>query len=290
MKDNLGDRMKEFYESRTRYMLPRRTFTIIRIDGKAFHTYTKGLDRPFDAGLIEDMNGTAEWLCKNIQGVKLAYVQSDEISLVLSDFDTLTTSAWYDNNLQKQASVSASMATAIFNHLRMQRYFIADDGISTGNDWDVRSNFERGWDISNSKISVLDILNYLPDPKKVMACFDSRVFQIPFVDEVINYLIWRQQDATRNSISSVAQSLYSHRELEGKSSNEKQEMCFQKGVNWNDFTPREKRGGLVIKKTKTMKNVELDTIYQRTQWEVLEDTPIFSTSKEMIREILFSKI
>lgn len=86
MTDTLGDRMKDFYENRTRYMLPRRTYTVIRIDGKAFKNYTKGLIRPFDKGLIEDMNSTAEYLCKNIQGEKLAYVQSDEISIVLSDF------------------------------------------------------------------------------------------------------------------------------------------------------------------------------------------------------------
>ena len=121
MKDQLGDRMKAFYEDRTRIKLPRRTYTIIRIDGKAFHTYTKGLKRPFDTGLIDDMNWTTEYLCKNIQGVKFGYVQSDEISLVLTDFDTLQTDLWFDGNLQKMASIAASMATARFNQLRMMR-------------------------------------------------------------------------------------------------------------------------------------------------------------------------
>jgi tRNA(His) 5'-end guanylyltransferase len=157
--DSLGDRMKEFYENRTRYMLPRRTFTILRIDGKAFHSYTRGLKRPFDDKLMNDMDETAKFLCKEIQGTKLAYVQSDEISLVLTDFDDLKTDAWYDGNLSKMVSVSASLATAKFNELR---------------------------------------------PGK-LAFFDSRVFTIPYQAEVENYLIWRQNDASRNSVSAVAQ-------------------------------------------------------------------------------------
>jgi len=95
-KDELSIRMKEFYEVRTRTYLPRRTYTIIRLDGKAFHTYTKHLDKPFDFGFIDDINETAKYLCENIQGVKLAYVQSDEITLVLTDFDTLSTDAWFN--------------------------------------------------------------------------------------------------------------------------------------------------------------------------------------------------
>lgn len=120
-KSDLGNRMKNSYEKRTKNFLPRRTYTIIRLDGKAFHTYTKGLKRPFDMGFINDMNETAKYLCENIQGCKFAYVQSDEISLLLTDFDKITTDAWYDGNIQKIVSVSASLATAFFNKLRIKR-------------------------------------------------------------------------------------------------------------------------------------------------------------------------
>ena len=109
-KDSLGDRMKEFYENRTRNFLPRRTYTIIRVDGKAFHSYTRGLIRPFDEKLVNDMDETACYMCKNIQGAKFAFVQSDEISILLTDFEGLTTDAWFDGNIQKMASVSASLA------------------------------------------------------------------------------------------------------------------------------------------------------------------------------------
>ena len=120
-KDSLGTRMKENYENRTRYLLPRRTNIIIRIDGKAFHSYTKGLDRPIDQGLTDDMNETTKYLCENIQGAKFGYVQSDEISILITDYEDITTDGWFDNNLQKMCSISASMATAKFNELRLKR-------------------------------------------------------------------------------------------------------------------------------------------------------------------------
>lgn len=226
MKDTLGDRMKDNYEDRTRIFLPRRTYTIIRIDGKAFHTYTKGLERPFDESLINDMDETAMFLCKNIQGSKFAFVQSDEISILLTDFDELTTNAWFDGNIQKMVSVSASFATAKFNELR---------------------------------------------PGK-LAFFDSRVFTIPSSIEVENYFIWRQQDTTRNSISSVAQSLYSHKQLEGKNTNEQQEMIFQKGINWNDYAPKYKRGRFIEKQ-----NYEKDGA-TRTKW-VSVVPPVFTQER-----------
>lgn len=199
--------MKYFYEDRTRMFLPRRTYTIIRVDGKAFHTYTRGLKEPFDDEMMRDMDDTAISLCKQIQGSKFAFVQSDEISILLTDFDEINTDAWFDGNIQKMASVSASLATGWFNAMRHAR------------------------DISPDKI----------------AFFDARVFTIPSKIEVENYFIWRQQDTTRNSIQSVAQSLYSHKQLEGKNGNDLQEMIHAKGLNWNDLEPKYKRGRMIVK-------------------------------------------
>ncbi len=269
MKDALGDRMKEFYEDRTRIKLPRRTYTIIRIDGKAFHTYTKGLQRPFDDGLIEDMNLTTAYLCKNIQGAKFGYVQSDEISLVLTDFDELGTHAWFDNNLQKMVSVAASMATAKFNELRTLRMLKNAD--------------------TNNAIYLIESFK--------LAMFDARAFQIPFIDEVENYFIWRQQDAVRNSISSVAQSLYSHKELNGKKTDQMQEMIFQKGINWNEYAPRKKRGCVIRKVERVFKKpsnyydpntsyIPTSMTFTRNVWEADEETPIFTQDREFIRGLL----
>jgi tRNA(His) 5'-end guanylyltransferase len=212
MKDDLGTRMKEQYENRTRYLLPRRTYTIIRLDGKAFHTFTKGMRRPYDAFLMGMMDKTAEGLVATIQGVQFAYTQSDEISLLLTDFDKPTTDAWFDGNIQKIVSVSASIATAAFN----AAYWAYKIQVDKTELWDLKT-----------------------------ALFDSRVFTIPDAVEVENYFIWRQKDAVRNSIAMTAQSLYSHKELNGKSSNEQQEMIHQKGQNWNDMPDGFKRGRMI---------------------------------------------
>lgn len=111
----IDTRMKDQYEDRYRFMLVRRTYTIIRVDGRAFHTFTRGLERPYSTVLMAAMNQTALALCKEIAGAQLAYVQSDEISVLLTDFSKIDTHAWFDNNLQKLCSISASIATTGFN-------------------------------------------------------------------------------------------------------------------------------------------------------------------------------
>jgi tRNA(His) 5'-end guanylyltransferase len=250
--------MKEFYEDRFRYYVPRRTYTLIRIDGKAFHTYTKGLVSPFDEGLIADMNETTAYLCKNIQGAKFGYCQSDEISILITDFDERDTQMWFDGNLQKMASVAASMATSKFNELRVDRY--------------IREKF-------NSGIETITPL-WIENLKKIKkAEFDARVFQIPQKSEVENYFIFRQQDGTRNSVQSVAQSLYSQSELNGKKEKDMQEMIFQKGINWNDYHFREKRGG-IIAKVPTMVGGK-DGQVERLKWQMIP-TPIFTQEREFM--------
>jgi tRNA(His) guanylyltransferase len=235
--DSLGDRMKGQYETRTCYLLPRRTYTIIRIDGKAFHSYTRNLERPFDSRLIDVVDRTAVSLCKTIQGSNLGYVQSDEISILLTDFATIDTAAWYDNNLQKITSVSASLATMAFN----------------------RAAAEVGFDNT--------------------ATFDARAFTIPDREEVLNYFIWRQQDAVRNSIQAVAQSLYSPKELHGKNSSDLQEMMFVKGVNWSeDFVPRCKRGSAIVK-TYIPGGCEAGP---RSEWVADPSTPIFTKDRDYL--------
>lgn len=212
-------RMKKNYEERSKTFLTRRTPVIIRLDGKTFHTYTKDLNKPFDEGLIEDMESTTKYLCENIQGVKLGYCQSDEISLLLTDYETLNTQAWFDYNVQKMTSISASMATAKFNQLRMYR-MLYETGASYSSDSRIK-NF-------------------------TLANFDSRVFNIP-KEEISNYFLARQKDAVKNSIAMLAQYLYYPEELYEKNQSDMQELCFQKGFNWNDLDYRKKRGCTIVK-------------------------------------------
>ena len=225
--------MKANYETRSRTFLTRRTPVIIRLDGKAFHTYTKGLDKPFDEGLIEDMAETARFLCSEIQGAKLAYVQSDEISILLTDYDKLGTDAWFDYNVQKITSISASLATAKFNELRMRRHFAKKMG-DTQFDYDMFLDYN--WDDDKKEFKDCPTL----------AFFDSRAFNIP-KEEVSNYFLARQKDAVKNSVAMLAQSLYSHKELDKKNQSDMQEMCFQKGQNWNDLHWSKKRGSTIVK-------------------------------------------
>jgi len=224
MSKKYGDldiRMKAF-EHCYRTSIPRKMYVVVRLDGKAFHSFTKGLDRPFDRGLMDDMDATTKYLCENIPNCKVGYVQSDEISLVLCDDASHETQPWFDNNLQKICSVSCSMATAKFNQLRLLRAMVTE-----GNDFRIEPL---------SEVNAMKLAN-----------FDSRVFILPNASEVLNYLKWRSDDATRNSISSVAQSLYSQKQLHGVNSKQQQELIFKKGINWNDYTYREKRGGTFAK-------------------------------------------
>tara|TARA_R110000868_G_scaffold12456_8_gene59562 strand:+ start:2087 stop:2977 length:891 start_codon:yes stop_codon:yes gene_type:complete len=294
-KISIDDRMKEFYEIRDRRFLTRRTPVIIRIDGKAFHTYTKGLKKPFDEGLMEDMQLTTKYLCENIQGCKFGYVQSDEISLLITDYDTLATDAWFDYCQNKMESIAASMATAEFNRLRILRELRNE----------LFFNYNCGSD-EKPDVRISDP-NFLETCLPVMAQFDARAFNIP-KEEVTNYFLWRMNDSSKNSISMLAQSLYSHKELQGKNGDQMQEMCFQKGINWNSIGTSKKRGTacykVLVEKDLT-DIVPLDSLQgnpkmwyrnfgqEKPIWGIMVDawrldfeTPIFSQNRTLIDGII----
>lgn len=278
MQDALGDRIKGQYENRTRFLLPRRTYTIIRVDGKAFHTFTKGYDKPFDRDLMSIMDKTAIAMCEGIQGAKLAYVQSDEISILLTDFETDTTCAWFDGNLQKMASVAASLATMAFN-----REFLKNS-LSTGSD----------------REKMTDVHAILADCFK-MAMFDARVFTIPDAVEVENYFIWRQNDASRNSVQMAARAVYSHKQLEGKGTSQLHDLLHAKGINWNDYTTGEKRGRIIKKQQYEMecdptpsRSVRHRTCGKvtRSKWVSFDgnslesEIPVFTQNRIFLRQLI----
>ena len=279
-KTTLGDRMKNNYENISRYYLTRRMPVIIRIDGKAFHTFTRGFKKPFDDILVSTMQDTMKYLCENIQGCVLGYTQSDEISLVLTDYTELTTDAWFGNNLQKMCSVSASMATLAFNKFfsgRVQEFM-----------YDCCDEF--GDDVLPEKQNDYELAHNVYFKKFNAAMFDSRVFTIP-KEEVCNYLIWRQQDATRNSIQSVGQANFSQKELHGKSCNNIQDMLMlQKSINWNDYSTTLKRGSCCIKIddgiTKYDEVGNICGYTQRSKWIIDNEIPIFSQDRNYIEKLI----
>ena len=200
-KDNLGERMKKFYEERGRYYLTRRTPVAIRLDMRTGHTFTKGFIKPFDPVFRNSMERTALYLCKNISNIKCAYTQSDEITLILTDYDTLTTDAWFDYRVDKLCSISASMATMKFNQVFAELVNEYIDSVATMQDFDIAEEqkhiaaYQRA--IANG------------------ATFDARTFNIP-KEEAGNLIVWRWQDAKRNSIQMAGQAFFSHKELQGK--------------------------------------------------------------------------
>lgn len=263
--DSLGDRMKN-YEHVSRTFLTRRMPAIIRVDGKAFHSFTRKFDRPFDIVMVRSMWETAKYLCANIQGCKLAYVQSDEISLLLTDYDTLTTDAWFGKNLQKMVSVSASMATMAFNQALWDMSF----------EWKELEYEKYPGDGNKEERIKIGQKYYVYSHQAGSAMFDSRAFILP-ESEVCNYFVWRQQDATRNAIEAVGQANFSHKELHGVSCNQIQEKLFQeKGINFNDLPVYLKRGACISKGW----SVENDV--RRSRWFVDENIPVFTQDRNYI--------
>lgn len=251
-KTSLGDRMKS-YENVSRHSLIKRMPVIIRLDGRAFHTLTAKMQRPFDETFSATMQETAKILCEEVQGVQIAYTQSDEISLLLVDYKTHETQAWFENNIQKIVSVAASIATLGFR-----------------DSWEVRH--EGSGTIMMDTNNKLVITNQVKAPY-LRAFFDARVFNLP-KEEVCNYFIWRQQDCTRNSIQSVGQANFSQKELHGVSCPEIQEKLFQeKQINWNDFKIKYRRGSCITKQA----------------WGYLYDNeiPVFTQDRNYINKYVY---
>lgn len=272
-RDALGDRMKK-YEYITRTHLVPRMPVVIRLDGKAFHSFTRGFKRPFDEVLISTMQDTTKYLCENIQGCVLGYTQSDEITLVLVDYKKLNSCAWFDNNIQKMCSIAASMATFAFN-----RFFVANLNAFYESNTDIDLT-EIGYHITFSEEDDCKYYEAYKRAAEKGAMFDARVFNIP-KEEVCNCVLWRQNDATRNSVEMVAQANFSHGVLQNKSQSQMQDMLMlEKGINWNDFPVHQKRGSCCIK-------VQGDED-KRPKWIIDKNIPIFKgDGRKYIEDLVF---
>lgn len=262
----LAKRMKK-YEAVPKNTLMRRTPVIIRIDGRAFHTFTKGFQKPFDDVLIRAMQDTMKYLCEHIQGCVFGYTQSDEITLVLTDYKKLTSEAWFDYEVQKMCSIVASMATLEFNRkMKIHSILYANHKPREG---------ETSEDITKQFGIYAKAVN-------AGAMFDARVFNLP-KEEVTNNIYWRQLDASRNSIQMLGQANFSHKELQHKSCSDIQDMLMtQKGINWNDLPTYQKRGSCCVRNKIVVKsNGETETCRLRNPkenenaWIIDKEIPIF---------------
>jgi tRNA(His) 5'-end guanylyltransferase len=274
----LGDRMKE-YESLTRFKLSKEYPMIIRLDGNAFHTFTRGFEKPFDKILREAMEETAKFLLENIPGSQCAYHQSDEISILVTNYQLSNREPWFDNNINKIVSITSSMATLAFNRSFLKK---------------IKERIGIV-DYNEARIYAEDSFVAKMDAIENGALFDSRVFILP-KDEVVNYFIWRQQDAIKNSISMVAQSLFSHKSLQGLNGPQMiKRMKDEKGIDYDKkYTVIERRGSIThrlkpMEQTKVirMKNgIEKEIRFTRSNWGIDDNIPVFKDERDYIEKFI----
>lgn len=272
---DLANRMKE-YEKRNQYYLQKRIPVAIRVDGRSFHTFTKGFQRPFDKILMTAMQETAKYMCENIQGAKFAYVQSDEITIILVDYDTLETDCWFNYRTDKLCSISASMATMAFN-----KFFTKNVNY-----------FEMTHEHDDT---INEYCTTLVNAAEKGATFDARCFNIP-KEEVANLVYWRQLDAMRNSIQMVGQANFSHKELQNKSCNDIQDMLVaQKAINWNFYPEDCKRGAACIKLPPKEEVIDVPTaaekplrvVVNRSSWFIDTHMPILKENWDYINKYIY---
>lgn len=288
---DLDIRMKD-YEKITDQKLIRRLPVIIRLDGRSFHTFTRGFRKPFDDILIDTMQQTALYMCQNVQNCVLAYTQSDEISLLLIDYKDFDTQPWFDNRIQKIVSTSAALATTFFEEMfkeNIERY-----GYINISDYDMGGTYKDLTDKEKSDIEYMQRLWNALEFK--YRGFDSRCFNLS-KDEVANYFFWRQQDCIRNSIQMVGQANFSHKELQNKSCDQIQDMLMeQKGINWNDLPTYQKRGSCCIKNRYIISTSSDGTAIcnindpkkSENAWIIDKDIPIFKgEGRDYINKLVF---
>lgn len=280
-RSDLAERMK-CYEKRNRYYLQRRMPVILRLDMRAGHSFTKGFERPFDEVFIKTIQETAKYLCENIQNCKLSYQQSDEITLLLVDYEKINTDCFFEYRVDKLCSIAASMATMKFNQVFKELSYRESENLEII----CRKN-----PYLENRDCLTKISNVHTNSAEKGAMFDCRCFNIP-KEEVTNCIYWRQLDASRNSIQMVGQANFSHKELQNKSCNDIQDMLMvQKGINWNDLPLYQKRGSCCIRNhmiSLPYGDYLLDETASENEWIIDKDIPIFKgEGRKYIDDLVF---
>lgn len=278
---DLAERIKG-YEKRNRYYLQRRMPVILRLDMRAGHSFTKGFERPFDEVFIKTIQETAKYLCENVQNCKLSYQQSDEITLLLVDYEKINTDCFFEYRVDKLCSIAASMATMKFNQVFKELSYKESENLEII----CRKN-----PYLENRDCLTKISNVHINSAENGAMFDCRCFNIP-KEEVTNLVYWRQLDASRNSIQMVGRANFSHKELQNKSCNDIQDMLMvQKGINWNDLPIYQKRGSCCVRNhmiSEPYGNRMLDKNAGENEWVIDKDIPIFKgEGRRYIDDLVF---
>lgn len=254
-KDSLNERMKRNYEIPCQYYLTRRTPVIIRIDMNAGHNFTQDMTKPFDLIFVESMHNTSIALSEQIMNAEFVYTQSDEINILLVDYRKISSGQWLDGNIQKIASISASMATIEFNRAYTQAI------------------------LNHTELDEETMEKYTSKINKMT--FDSRVFNIP-ESEVINYFIWRQTDCARNSIQAAGQYYFGANQLQNLNNNMIQEKLRSIGIKWNEYPVFFKRGVCTKREEYKVRDEYKNEDIKRYHWIIDYDIPIFTKDRDYV--------
>lgn len=252
MQDAMGDRMKEFEGIETGQRFIPLLPIVVRLDGRSFSSYTKWMERPYDVLMSRTMIETTKALVRETNAV-IGYTQSDEITLILYS-DAFDSEIWFDGKKQKMISCLASFCSVTFYRL---------------------------------------ICEANPEKKTApLPTFDCRAYNAPSKTEAVNAVLWREKDATKNAISSAARSLYSHKDIEGKTGSEKQEMLFAKGVNFNKYPAAFKRGTFIQRRkvVRTFTKDELEVLPPKHKARKDPDLKIERTDVVELEMPSFSKV
>lgn len=274
LAETLSDRIKE-YESNTQIKLIKKLPVIVRLDGRSFSKFTKGFEKPFDVEISDIFQKVTLALRKDIANAKFIYSQSDEISILLTDWDSNKQEdggridTWYDYRIQKIVSVASAIATAEFNkymYLRMLELKELEESASIKGHTVYKEMCAKKYNLLSKKL--------------FKAVFDARVFNLP-KDEVVNYFIYRQQDALRNSISSFARAFYSTKQLVGVNNPEKIKMVKEEfGIDFETEVSQLQKVGFTV-----VTNLKADEI-GKDKFELDIDIPIFKDNRDYIERYL----
>lgn len=241
-----------YYRSLTDYKLVPNSYVIVMLDGRSFSKNIKNkMEKPFDNDFIRIMNETAEYLCKNIQGCKIGYVQSDEISLVLTDIEG---EIFFGGRLCKIQGIVASMATAKFNAL-MHKFMTESD----------------------------------PDSEYPMFQFDCKAWNVPNVNDAYAWLLFRQNDCIKNSKQQFAQTYCTHKQLHGKNTDEQVSYCQEvTGYDWHTISDGKKYGRFIFKSTVPMSTyvpaVKKTVVFNRSVWASIDGRRLNEDGKKFLSD------
>jgi len=266
--DSLKDKC-EYFRSLADHKLIPNSYVIAMLDGRSFSKLIKNkYKKPFDERFMGYMNKVAEYLCANIQGAKFAYVQSDEISILITDFDTPETDSPFGYRMCKLQSLLASMAASKFNQL------VAIDILKENKQKYIDLPFSDVWE----DVELMKLVE-----------FDCKVWNVPDYNSAFCHFLWRQNDCTRNSKQQSAQTYLSHKELMGKNADKQVELMKERyGVDWNAYSDGEKYGRLIYRTEEVFVDKVTDLEYTRMPWRTHEATP-FSAEDSIIRKLIPTK-